>query len=340
MQPVTSLSVATREPRSKRAVTEDLAQARLALAESRMHLARVIAEHERADEALRTANEEIEAGNQELQSTNEQLEASRQTIEATNEALKAVNDDLRVLLSEADRARAEATMANLAKSSFLANISHDLRTPLNAIAGYADLLELGVHGSLTPDQLDDVAKVKRSARYLLSLINDLLNFSTVDAGELDLRVENVEVNAAVNSLEDILHPILGEKGLSFDRGHTDAVVRGDADKIQQVLLNLASNAIKFTPQGGITVSCHQADSSVTIDVSDTGVGIAPDQLERIFEPFIQVNRSPTSVSREGVGLGLSISRELARAMGGDITVESVVGMGSTFSLTLPRAMPA
>lgn len=247
------------------------------------------------------------------------------------------SENRRLLLLEADGARAEATAANRAKSSFLANISHDLRTPLNAIAGYSDLLQLLVHGPLTPDQESDVARIKRSARYLLSLINDLLNFSKVDGGSLDLRIEDVAVDGAVEAIEEMLHPLLDEKGLTFEPCHTGAVVRADPDKVQQVLLNLASNAIKFTPFGGISVTCSTTQSLVTISVADTGVGIAEAQLQRIFEPFIQVNRSLTNVNHEGVGLGLSISRELARAMGGDITVASVLGEGSTFSLALPRA---
>ena len=326
-------------------ITNEVVELRQQLATARRQLKAVLDARETATEQLQVANEEIEAGNQELKSTNEELEASRQTIQATNEALttlnaelEARNHDLAALLAVAEKARSDATIANNAKSAFLANISHDLRTPLNAISGYADLLELLVHGPLNVDQTNDVGRIKRSSRYLLSLINDLLNFAKVGNGILDLRTERVEVDDAVKEIAAMLSPMVRQRGLTFVRCETHACVFADADKIQQVLLNLASNAIKFTPQGGgITVSCSTTDSVVRILVTDTGVGIATSQLERIFEPFIQVNRSLTNVNHEGVGLGLSISRELARAMGGDITVESVVGQGSTFSLALPRA---
>jgi len=243
----------------------------------------------------------------------------------------------RMLLVEAEAARAEADAANLAKASFLANMSHDLRTPLNAISGYADLLELLVHGPLTTGQANDVARIRRSARYLLSLINDILNFARVEAGTSDLQIETLAVDDAVGSLEAMVYPQLHARGLSFEHGDCHAFVRADREKLVQILLNLMTNAIKFTPSGGIAIRCRAADSIVIIEVVDTGAGIPADQLDRIFEPFIQVNRSLTSVDNDGVGLGLAISRDLARAMGGDLTVRSTLGHGSTFALALPRA---
>ena len=247
------------------------------------------------------------------------------------------SESRRMLLIEAESARAEATSANLAKSSFLANMSHDLRTPLNAIAGYADILELLVHGSLTTSQENDVARIKRSARYLLSLINDILNFAKVDSGTTDLQMESIAVDSVVIALETMLYPQLHAKRLSFEHIGCEALVHADPEKLQQILLNLASNAIKFTPSGGITVRCSCTDETVTVEVIDTGVGIPGSELTRIFEPFIQVSRSLTNVNHEGVGLGLAISRNLAHAMGGNITVVSTVGVGSTFTLSLARA---
>lgn len=249
------------------------------------------------------------------------------------------SESRRMLLVEAEGARAEALEANAAKTSFLANMSHDLRTPLNAIAGYADLLELLVHGPLTPSQEHDVARIKRSARHLLSLINDILNFAKIETGTMDLLLENVSVDGAIASLEAMVYPQLRSKGLSFEHADCGAFVRADPEKLQQVLLNLATNAIKFTPSGGVTIKCLDDEATVTIEIVDTGVGIPDDQLTRIFEPFIQVNRSLTNVSNDGVGLGLAISRNLARAMGGDLTVRSTLGQGSSFTLTLPRARP-
>ena len=248
------------------------------------------------------------------------------------------SENLRVLLVDAEAARAEASAANRAKTSFLANMSHDLRTPLNAISGYADILDLLVHGPLTVSQENDVARIKRSARHLLSLINDILNFAKTESGSVDLDLRPVAVSESLATLESMLYPLLTAKGLSYHHTACDALVFADGEKLQQILLNLTTNAIKFTPAGGISVTCSYSDTTVTIAVGDTGVGIPESQLARIFEPFIQVNRSLSNVNHEGVGLGLAISRDLAHAMGGGLTVRSVVGEGSTFELTLPRAM--
>lgn len=241
------------------------------------------------------------------------------------------------LLAETELARAEASAANLAKFAFLANISHDLRTPLNAISGYTDLMELGVHGPLTPAQEADLARIKRNARHLLSLINDILNFAKVERGQLDLNIVSVPISDALAALTDMTSPQLRAKGLRFDVVGCDGAVLADREKLQQVLLNLVTNATKFTVAGGIAVRCSHVGPVVQIQVRDTGPGIPADQRERIFEPFIQVGRSLTDVKHEGVGLGLSISRDLTRAMGGDITVESTIGRGSTFTVTLPRS---
>jgi signal transduction histidine kinase len=215
-------------------------------------------------------------------------------------------------------------------------MSHDLRTPLNAIAGYADLMALRIHGELTPEQETDVARITRSARHLLSLINDILNYAKVESGKLNLEVVALPVADVMTALEEVVFPQVHAKGLTIDLHVCDGVVRADREKLHQILLNLVTNAIKFTAAGGrIEVRCGGTDSTIRIEVADTGAGIAANQLDRIFEPFIQVSRSLTNVGHEGVGLGLSISRDLARAMGGDISVQSVVGEGSVFAVTLP-----
>ena len=244
----------------------------------------------------------------------------------------------RRLLMEAEEARAEASTANLAKMHFLANMSHDLRTPLNAITGYADLMELRIHGPLTPEQETDLARVKRSARHLLSLINDILNYAKIESGQLDLQIGPLRVEETVTALEEIVFPQVRAKGLDLDVAACEGSVLADREKLQQVLLNLVTNAIKFTTAGGIGVRCTTSDSTIAIAITDTGMGIPADKIGLIFDPFIQIARSLTNVKHEGVGLGLSISRDLARAMGGDITVQSAVGRGSVFTVTLPRHM--
>ncbi|HEX2093073.1 MAG TPA: ATP-binding protein [Longimicrobiaceae bacterium] len=244
----------------------------------------------------------------------------------------------RAKLFEAEqRARQEAERANRVKTDFLAMMSHELRTPLNAIAGYAQLIEMGVHGPVTEAQLEDLRRIQRSQHHLLALINDVLNFAKIEAGHVEFDIQDVPLSQVQQNLEPLITPQLHSKQLRYEfRGWSGAVgVRADPERLQQILLNLLSNAIKFTPVGGrITVECEVADGTVSIRVRDTGHGIPAERLERVFEPFVQLDRSLTA-QQEGVGLGLAISRDLARAMGGDLRATSVVGEGSTFVLTLP-----
>lgn len=233
----------------------------------------------------------------------------------------------------------EAQEANFAKSQFLTRMSHELRTPLNAIGGYAELLEMQLHGPLTEEQRQDVSRIQRSQRHLLGLINDLLSFARIETGHIELRDEVVLIEDALVGVEVLVAPQIRNKSLNYrrERSAVGLVCRGDIDKISQVLLNLVSNAVKFTPANHeISVDWENGESTVSIHITDTGPGIPAEKLEAIFEPFVQVTTSPAQVA-EGTGLGLAISRELARAMGGDVTVTSVQGAGSTFTLTLPRA---
>jgi len=245
----------------------------------------------------------------------------------------------RARLLETERhARSEAELANRAKAEFLSAMSHELRTPLNAIAGYVDLLDVGVHGPVNEAQANALVRIKRAQELLLSLINDVLNFARIEAGRLEIVAEPVRVGDVIDSLGDLISPQFASAGLSYTPrvADPDAVVRGDPERIRQVLLNLLSNAMKFTdPGGGVTLSTRQVDGRVAISVTDTGRGIPEDKLKTIFDPFVQVDRHRTQSSQQGVGLGLAISRELARAMGGDLTVESRLDAGSTFTVTLP-----
>jgi signal transduction histidine kinase len=251
---------------------------------------------------------------------------ARQQVEAAREA--------------AESARREAEEANLAKSQFLATMSHELRTPLNAIGGYADLLLMGVRGALNQGQREDVERMKRSGQHLLGLINDVLNFAKLEAGQVEFHIGIIDVRELLDGLEDLVRPQLTAKSLGYRQDACDPAlrVRGDAEKIRQVMLNLLANAVKFTEPGGrIAVSSDADDHHVRIHVRDTGRGIAPEQLARVFDAFVQVDRHLTPASQQGVGLGLAISRDLAVGMGGSISAESTVGEGSTFTLTLPRA---
>ena len=241
--------------------------------------------------------------------------------------------------SAAERAAEEATAANRAKSDFLAVMSHELRTPLNAIGGYAELLTLGIHGPVTPEQIDDLERIKRSQRHLLSLINDLLNYAKLESGHVMYQVEEVVVQEALASLEPLVAPQFTMKGVKYVFHETDCciIVKADAEKLRQIMVNLLSNAVKFTAPGGtVDVSATAAAENVRITVADTGIGIPDTKMEIIFEPFVQLSRD-LSHNLDGTGLGLAISRDLARAMDGDLSVASTVGRGSIFTLTLPRA---
>jgi signal transduction histidine kinase len=241
--------------------------------------------------------------------------------------------------TEAERARGESEAANRAKSDFLAMMSHELRTPLNAIAGYAQLLEMGIHGPVTDQQRDALNRIARSQAHLLTLINDVLNFARIDAGQMRYVVEDVPMHDTLAGLEPLVAPQIAARHLTFAYVAClpEIVAAADGDKVRQVVVNLLSNAVKYTPVGGtVRLACDADAAMVRIHVTDTGPGIDPDQLPVIFEPFVQGHRA-LNRPNEGVGLGLAISRDLARGMGGDVTVTTELGVGSTFTLALPRA---
>ena len=247
--------------------------------------------------------------------------------------------EYRELVERERAARQEAEAANAAKSQFLATMSHELRTPLNAIQGYTQLLALEVRGPITPPQREDLERIERSQRHLLSLINDVLNFAKIEAGHVAVVSEPVDLADVFVSLREFVEPQLREEAIQFTLSPTSPgeLVCGDGDKVRQILINLLSNAIKFTPRGGlIELKCAADGEMFNITVRDTGSGIPPDKLEAIFEPFVQVNRDYSS-KHQGTGLGLSISRDLARRMHGELKVESTFGKGATFVLSLPRA---
>jgi len=251
---------------------------------------------------------------------------------------------------EAERARTMAEQANRAKSEFLAAMSHELRTPLNAIAGHAQLLEMGVHGPLTDAQRQALGRIQWSEGHLLALINDVLNYAKLEAGRVQYEMSDVGLADLIKEVLSMIQPQLASGELSCTVNVPDDIVaHADREKIRQILINLLSNAIKFTDSGGrITIvagrdagstgdgSRDGGASPVVLQVSDTGIGIPADKHESIFDPFVQVHRNLTR-STEGTGLGLAISRDLARGMGGDLSVESAVGNGSTFSLRLQAA---
>jgi len=230
--------------------------------------------------------------------------------------------------------------ANRAKSDFLASMSHELRTPLNAIGGYAELMEMGVRGPITDEQRRDLARIRTSQAHLLGLIGSLLDLSRIESGQVTYAMANVALDPLLGGLEALVLPQTAAKQqtLVYNPCDPELAAHADREKLRQILLNLLSNAVRYSPSGAtITMSARSFGTdgkAVAIEVSDTGPGIPLDRQRAIFEPFVQLDRSLTR-NNEGVGLGLSISRDLAHGMDGELTVTSAPGEGSCFRLTLP-----
>jgi len=278
---------------------------------------------------------------EEIQASQGELEQQVEEALAVSSELEDTNEQLQELSMEAETARDEAQQANRAKSDFLAVMSHELRTPLNAIGGYTEIMQLGIYGPVTDRQKEALDRIARSQQMLLSLINDVLNFAKLDAGQVQYRMADVQLQEALAPVESLLAPQLEAKKQTYRFDCTPhAHAYADRDKLQQIALNLLSNAIKFTPDGGtISLCCSMDGEFATVEVSDTGVGIADERLDSVFDPFVQVDRA-LNRPHEGVGLGLAISRDLALGMGGTLTVRSTPGAGSVFTLKLPKAATA
>ena len=228
-------------------------------------------------------------------------------------------------------------IASQHKSEFLANMSHELRTPLNAIIGFSEVLTERLFGDMNDKQAEYVHDITESGRHLLSLINDILDLSKIEAGRMELDVSEFSVAAAVDSTLTLVRERAQRRAIALECSvdERDVTVKGDERKVRQVLLNLLSNALKFTPEGGrVAVGVRTHDDRVEVTVADTGVGIAADELEAVFEEFRQVGAAAKKI--EGTGLGLAISRKFIELHNGKIWVTSQPGVGSTFAFTLPR----
>jgi len=284
-----------------------------------------------------------------LETQTGELEATASELELTVKALRRANAELAATAEAARAAQVAAEAANRAKSAFLATMSHELRTPLNAILGYASLLLDGLAGPLDAPQRDFVERTRASGRHLLGLVEEVLDIAKVEAGQMRVDVGPVAAARVINTAVTLVRPQAASAGVNVDASQCESVlgeVTGDERRVRQILLNLLANAIKFTRAGGrITVRCERVEgkspftpgslgSWMCLGVTDTGIGIDPEHLETIFEPFVQLDAGHTR-ARGGTGLGLAISRRFARLMGGDITVSSRVGQGTTFTLWLP-----
>ena len=294
--------------------------------------------------ALTVAADAISTGNYAHRAPVARRDETGRLAEAFNtmaEQVQRSHDDLERQIAESRMLAARLEEANRAKADFLATMSHELRTPLNAIGGYVDLIELGVRGPLTEDQRRDLGRVRFNQRHLLTLIGNILDFTRLDARKLPFERSDVHVDRVVHNVVTAMSPLINEKSLRADcvGCNSPVVARADGARVEQILLNLLSNAVRFTPPlGAITMTLTTRDEQVCVIVTDTGIGIPSDKLTAIFDPFVQVESGLTRTVG-GTGLGLTISRALARGMGGDLVAESDGASGATFTLTLPASDP-
>ncbi|MFI5356749.1 MAG: hybrid sensor histidine kinase/response regulator [Opitutales bacterium] len=269
-------------------------------------------------------------------------EDAREKIHHVNLQLEEANHTLEDRVTARTRELAQATKtaeeANRSKSAFLAKMSHELRTPLNAIIGYSEMMLEDAKDEGNTTTADDLGKVLGAARHLLGLINDVLDISKVEAGRMELYIQSFDIDAVVSDVATTIAPLVEKKGntLYVECPPDIGVMQADSTKIRQMLLNLLSNACKFTEKGSITLAMERLpdNHSISMKVSDTGIGMSPEQMGRIFQAFSQADSS-TASKYGGTGLGLAISRQFAQLMGGDITVESTPGVGTTFTVKLP-----
>jgi CheY-like chemotaxis protein/CHASE3 domain sensor protein len=315
----------------------------------RADLREALDETQRQSEELQTQQEELRVQNEELEQQSRALQESQVRMENQQVELEQINSNLseQTLALERQRdhlarAQAELQRASAYKSEFLANMSHELRTPLNSSLILAKLLADNREGNLNAEQIKFAETIYSAGNDLLTLINDILDLSKIEAGKLDVRAEEVTVARLSDELSDIFRPVAREKGIDLsavvDAG-VPAIISTDSVRLQQVLKNLLSNALKFTERGGVSLHVRQVGRDrIAFDVKDTGIGIPPEQHDVIFEAFRQADGT-TNRKYGGTGLGLSISRDLARLLGGELTVDSAPGRGSTFTLELPERMP-
>lgn len=330
----------------ERALTRTLQQLR-----DRLETALAEAHEARMQAAQRA--EEAEALATELQAHAEQLQDQAVELEAVNDELVARSEEAERARADAELARAEADEANRAKSFFLANMSHELRTPINAVIGYTQLLNMGLTGPVTPEQQAQLGRIRASSAHLLSLIDDILDLAKVEAGHMTVEHAREPVADVVAEAVALVRLQAEAGDLTLESQCRDSRVMyvGDRDRVRQILVNLLSNAVKFTGAGGrVTIRCGTTATPepraqlagsgpwTYLSVEDTGIGIAAGQLPRIFQPFIQAEEGHTR-TKGGTGLGLTISRQLARLMGGDLTVTSSEGSGSCFVVWLPTVTP-
>ncbi len=266
----------------------------------------------------------------------------------TEESMHALNRSLNARVAQRTRelelalageqtARREAETANRIKSELFARLSHEFRTPLHAVSGYLEILQQNIHGGLNDEQRKDVERIHQAQEHLLALVNMILDFAKLEGGPVELSMAEIPIEETLRVAESLVAPQFAKKRVAYSHraGDPALTVFADREKVQQIIVNLLANAVKFTPPGGsVEMDWRVEDDTLLVRVKDNGAGIPEDKVEQIFEPFVQL-RSAGSLPTGGTGLGLPISRDLARAMGGDVTATSTLGVGSVFALRLP-----
>ena len=273
------------------------------------------------------------------QEANEELAVMNEELQAQSEELQAQTEELRAQTEELERQRLRVEEADRLKSEFLSNMSHELRTPLNSVLALTQLMIARGTGKDAAQEAEYLQVIERNGRHLLHLINDILDIARIESGRVQLTLTEIDPGETCARALETVRPLAAERGLELKAGYGDLPrISTDEDKLQQILINLLSNAVKFTDRGEIELAVEAVGDRVRFVVRDTGVGIAPEVLPYIFDKFRQADGSSTR-RFEGTGLGLAICRSLAKILGGEITVESLVGRGSTFTLTLPKTCP-
>ena len=294
-----------------------------------------------AEEELRAQHEAIV----EVQRALHREVSGRQDVEdsmlALNRSLNARvaqrTRELELALEGEQVARREAEAANRIKTELFARLSHEFRTPLHAVSGYLEILQQNIHGALTTEQRRDLDRIHQAQEHLMALVNTILDFAKLEAGPIELSMAEIPIEETLLGAEALVFPQFEKKKISYSHhaGDPGLSVFADREKVQQIVVNLLANAMKFTPAGGgVELDWRIEEDSLLVRVRDTGPGIPLEKIEQIFEPFVQL-RAPGALPAGGTGLGLPISRDLARAMGGDVSATSTLGVGSTFTLTLP-----
>lgn len=300
-------------------------------------------ELQQQQEELEQSNEELEEQAQQLKEQQEELQASNEELEEQSQAISQKNTELEAIRSNLEFKARELEISSKYKSEFLANMSHELRTPLNSLLILSNDLARNAENNLTEDQVESAQVISRSGHDLLSLINDILDLSKIEAGKMSLNVNTIALNEIADDIRRVFGRQAKNKGLRLETTldeHLPATIRTDKQRLEQILRNLIANALKFTEEGAVKVGFQpRPDEQIAITVSDSGIGIPKDKQELIFEAFLQVEGG-NARKYGGTGLGLSICRDLAKLLGGTVSVESEEGVGSTFTLLIPATAKA